>query len=82
MAETPGFKQLLKPWLEDRLNQSFPDPIAFTSDEDYLYAAKTASIFKKVVAEILMWIEGNVEQAKSLEEKKKNGVKKEFNIGA
>lgn len=82
MANTEGYKEILKPWLETKLNQSFPDPIEFTGDPEYLYAAKTASIFKKVVAEILMYIDQQVEQAKALERKKKGEAKSKFNIGA
>lgn len=57
-----------------KLNQSFPDPIEFKSDEDYLYAAKTASIFKKVIAELLQVFEMKAQEVIALEEKKKNGV--------
>lgn len=82
MAETEGYKLNLKPWLEAKLNQSFPDPSTFTKEEEFVYAAKVASVFKKVVAEILMWVDSNIQQAKILEDKKKHGVKETFDIGS
>lgn len=86
MAETEGFKQVLRPWLVDKLNQSFPDPSAFAGAVDpkeaFLYAALTASIFKKVIAEILRVVDMKVEEAKALEEKKKSRTKDPFEIGA
>lgn len=63
---------MLKPFLQEKLNQSFPDPSQFTKEEEFTYAAKTASVFKKVVAEILMWVEGHEANAEHLQ-KKQNG---------
>jgi hypothetical protein len=59
------------PYLMDKLNQSFPDPAKFTKEEEFVYAAKMASVFKKVVAEILGWVEAEVASAKHLEAKAK-----------
>lgn len=72
---------MFRPFLEERLNQSFPDPSKFTKEEEFLYAAKTASVFKKVIAELLGWIDGQVETAKTLEAKKKGDTKNPFSIG-
>lgn len=72
---------MFRPWLEVKLNQSFPDPSQFTKEEDFTYAAKTTSIFKKVVAEILGWADQQVATAKALEAKKEGKIVKEFNIG-
>lgn len=72
--------EVVKPYLTDKLNQSFPDPTEFDNEESFLYAAKTASVFKKVVAEFLMWIEGQIETAKVLEEKKKGEGKDPFTL--
>lgn len=65
----------------DRLNQSFPDPTRFTKEEEFVYAAKTASVFKKVVAELMGWIDGQIETARTLEQKEKGEVKDTFGIG-
>ena len=66
----------------DKLNQSFPDPSAFTSESEFLYAAKTSSVFKKVIAEILGWVDEQVEEAKFLRRKEKGEIKDNFRIGA
>ena len=65
----------------DKLNQSFPDPTKFTKEEEFLYAAKMASVFKKVIAELLQWLDGQVEQAKYLQKKEKGEIIDNFSIG-
>ncbi len=65
----------------DKLTQAFPDPSQFSKEEEFTYAAKTTSIFKKVVAEILQWVDGHVEQAKYLEKKQKGEMKDNFELG-
>ena len=72
----------MRPFLEAKLNQSFPDPSQFTSDEDFLYAAKTSAVYKKVIAELLMWVESNGNQADFLEKKSKGELENKFAIGA
>ncbi len=80
--ETKGYSQVLKPYLLEKLNQSFPDPSQFTKDEEFIYAAKVASVFKKVIAELLQWIDMQVEQAKHLEKKEKGQLPDDaFRIG-
>ncbi len=81
MSESKGYSQVVRPYLLEKLNQSFPDPSTFTKDEEFLYAAKVSSVFKKVIAELLMWIDNQVEQAKHLEKKQKGQIKDNFSIG-
>lgn len=75
MANSQGWEKVFKPFLIAKRDQSFPDPVAFTTSPDpkeaFLYAAMTASVFKKVCGEILLWVEQQKEQVKALEEKKK-----------
>lgn len=52
ILEMPEFNPFLQ-WLTDKLNQSYPDPTTFTKDEEFLYAAKYASTYKKIIGEIL-----------------------------
>lgn len=72
----------MAPYLRDKLNQSFPDPSQFKEESEFLYAAKVASVFKKVVAEILQWVKQNEEQTEYLEKKNKGEIKDTFSIGA
>lgn len=53
----------------DKLNQSFPDPAQFKKEEEFIYAAKMSSVFKKVVSEIINWVELHKDEAKRLKEK-------------
>lgn len=62
----------------DKLNQSFPDPSHFTKEEEFLYAAKTAAVFKKVIAEILMWVDNKKEEAKHYKKKEKGETVDKF----
>lgn len=64
----------------DKLNQSFPDPSQFKSDEEFSYAAKVTSVYKKVIAELLFWIDNKEEEMKALL-KKEQGEKDNFAIG-
>ena len=57
---------MFHPWLVEKLNQSFPDPSKFTKEEEFIYAAKVTSVFKKVVAEILQWFDFQTEEVKRL----------------
>ncbi len=81
MAESEGFKLRLRPWLEVKLNQAFPRPLDFKKEEEFVYAAKVTSVFKEVIAEILGWVDGSIEQAKKLEKKKKGEIVDLFQIG-
>ena len=76
---------MLKPWLEERRSKSFPDPSEFAKHEDpkeaFYYAALSASIFKKVIAEFLHYLEVEVpDRVRRLQEKEK-GEEKDFQIG-
>ena len=81
MANSEGFSKYLRPWLEVKLNQSFPKVSEFEDDEKFLYAAKGASMMKQVIAEILMYVEGKKMAYEDLEEKRSGKVKnKTFKI--
>jgi hypothetical protein len=82
MVDMDGWKQVFHPYLMDKLNQSFPDPSKFTKEEEFLYAAKVTSVFKKVIAELLQFVDQKVEEGKFLEDKKKSKKKDEWEIGA
>lgn len=84
LSEHKAWVEVFRPYLLDKLNQSFPDPTKITGinrDEQFLYEAKVAAIFKKVVAEILQFVEGHVQQAKFLERKEKGQETDPFQLG-
>lgn len=72
---------MLKPFLEAKLNQSFPDPAQFKLEKEFNYAAKTASVFKKVVAEILMFVENEKKTLDALNKKKYGKKDTSYQIG-
>lgn len=55
-TKTKGYTEIIEPFLLGKLNQSFPDPTQFKDDKEFLYAAKYASVYKKVVREIMDFI--------------------------
>lgn len=81
LVNQEGYQKVLKPWLEERRSKSYPDPTDFKSEKEFLHAAITASLFKKVIAELLHYLEVEVpDRIKALEAKKKDEVK-DFGIG-
>jgi hypothetical protein len=74
---------VLKPYLEAKRDQSFPDPSAFKEEKDFLYAAKVASVFKKVCAEIIGYIEGEIPPVVESLRKKEKGesIEPNYRIG-
>ncbi len=81
MSQHPGYQQVLKPYLLEKLNQSFPDPSAFKKEEEFVYAAKVTSVFKKVIAELLMFIDQKKEEQDFLKKKEMGEIKDTFAIG-
>ena len=83
MFQTKGYQEIYKPYLTDKLNQSFPDPSQFTKEEEFTYAAKTASVFKKVCAELLQIEDIKAKEVEALKKKEKGEVVADnFDIGA
>ena len=81
MASSEGYREWLKPYLEVKLREAFPDPASFRKEEEFVYAAKVSSVFKKVVAEILSSVEAQITTANYLSDKKEGKIKEKFSIG-
>lgn len=82
MAQNQGWVKVLRPWLEAKRDQTFPDPQSFTEEAAFTYAAKVTSIYKKIVQEILSEIEKRIELAKYLQKKARGEVEEPFAIGS
>ena len=65
----------------DKLTQTFPDPAQFTEDKQFMYAALTASVFKKVIAELLNFVDQQPKIVEHLRKKDKGEIKDNFGIG-
>ena len=72
---------MLLPFLQDKLNQSFPDPLAFTKEEEFTYAAKVTSVYKKTIQEILVEVQKWVQTAEFYEKKANGEMPDTFGIG-
>ena len=81
MSQSEGWQQVLGPWLEVKRDQSFPDPTQFKIEKEFNYAAVTASMFKKVIIEILQFIEQQEQTLKTLNKKKYSKEDTKFKIG-
>ena len=83
LTATRGWREVLKPYLEDRRTKSFPDPVDFKTQKEFTHAALSSSAFKKVIQELLHYLEVDIpEQVKTLEKKEKGElVEKDFGIG-
>gem|GEM_PF-6667825 len=71
---------MLLPWLEVKLRESFPDPAQFKEEKEFTYAALSASVFKKVIAELIGWVAQQKTVKKDLLDKKEGKVKN-FRLG-
>ena|SRR3990167_6149506 len=81
LSRHKGWVEWLKPQLEVKLNQAFPDPSKFSKEEEFVYAAKVASVFKKVVAEILSMVDDQVKKIEYYDKKKEGRTVNKFAIG-
>ena len=76
-----GWQNVIKPLLESKRDQSFPDPSQFTDDAQFNYAAKTTSIYKKVIQELLVELEKYGQAATYLRQKENGEIVDTFGIG-
>lgn len=81
MSQASGWSKILRPWLEAKLNQAFPDPAHFKSVEEFTYASLAASALKKSIAEILNYVADQPAIMKALNDKKQGKTNKSFSIG-
>ena len=75
LVNSKGWLEVLKPWLEDRIHNSWVDPRSFESDEKYLYAMKTAWAFAQASEQILAFTTNMIEEAEALTKKEKGEAK-------
>jgi len=61
---------VVRPYLMVKLNQSFPDFDVKTTEE-FTYRAMVASVYKKVIAEFLGWVDTQDQVIKDLTKKQK-----------
>lgn len=75
MADLPGWRDLLRPWLQDKINHSWLDPRKVKDDETLLYEYKVAWAFAQAAQEILDYIQKGIEEAEYLTKKERGEIK-------
>ena len=81
LARNRGWQRVVRPYLVDKLNQSFPDPSAFKNRDEFDYAALTASVFKKVISEFLVLVESKQGEKKYYEDKMDGKIVRKKRVG-
>jgi len=82
LAGMPGWENYLRPWLEAKRDESFPDPLSTPDKEKFYHKAVVASALKKATAEIIVFVESQKEAFDTLSKKKNNKSKvNKFEIG-
>lgn len=74
MSELPGWKEILKPWLELAISHSWVDPRG-KDDEQLLYEYKLAYSRARAAQEILDFVTNAIEDAKAITSKEKGEQK-------
>lgn len=63
-------------------DQSFPDPSQFNGEKEFYHASVSASMFKKVIGELLQYLEVEVpDRVKYLKKKERGEIEDKFAIG-
>ena len=74
LTQMPGWKEVLRPWLEDKIRHAWVDPRKVKSDQDLLYEYKVAWAFARASEEILQFVEKVIDEASHLTKKEKGEI--------
>ena len=81
VLRTSGWREVIQPLLESYANKVVVDPRKFKSDEEYLYAQKTAWAYGQFASDLLMLLEQKKLEAEQLDKKQKGEVKDKLKEG-
>ena len=81
LAQGQGYKEVLQPYLEDRICHSWLDPRKAKDEKEFLYQYAVAWGFAQAATEIKQFIEEAVNQVSYLEKKQKGEIVNKFAIG-
>jgi len=74
-VQTKGWQEVLKPWLESKIHNSWVSPVKFKNDKEYSYANRTAWAFAEASQQVLSLMDNMVEEAEAMSKKEKGLVK-------
>lgn len=81
MSSQQGWYQVLRPWLESKIRNSWPDPQEFKDTEEFVYGYTKMWGFAKAANEILEFVDSMQEQMDKLQKKERGELKSKFDIG-
>ena len=81
LANSKGYQEVLKPFLEGKIKTGFIDPRKFKTDEEYAFACKVAWGWAQAADDILKFIEEAKAQAEYLKQKERGEIVDKFSIG-
>ena len=75
MVDSKGWQEVLLPFLEDKIHNSWVDPRQFKDDKEYAFANKTAWAWAQATQGIIDFIQKTQEESEALTRKEKGEVK-------
>lgn len=72
VLRTDGWREVIQPLLESYANKVVVDPRKFKSDEEYLYAQKTAWAYGQFAVDLLVLLEQKKLEAEELTKKQQD----------
>ena len=81
LLDSQGWQEVLKPWLEAKLKNSWLDPRKVKEQDKFFYEYVVAWGFAQASSEILHFLEEKKSETQALRDKKKGIIKKDFRIG-
>ncbi len=82
LVQHPGWRQVVKPFLEEKIKNSWLDPRKASSKEDFWYQYVTAWGLAQACDELVKEIDQMIETGKFLERKRKGETDNNFKIGS
>lgn len=82
LVSSPGWVEVLKPYLEGKLRHSWVDPRKTTDKDDFFHQYSVAWGFSHAADEIMRSVEAFVQKFDYLKKKDKGEVSDNFKIGA
>lgn len=81
MVTTEGFREIFKPWLEDKIAHSWVDPREAKDKEDFERRYNLAWAMAQSADQILKFVDDKIAHAEYLEKKERGEINDNFDLG-
>jgi hypothetical protein len=81
LTECKGWQEVLRPWLEDKIQHSWVDPRQVQSDQELAFRYKTAWAWADAANGILQFIDKMIEESVYYTKKEKDEIKNPLREG-